>query len=529
MLRQRKKKPKAPAARKVAARRSRGPKFTDFLAFIGIRPLKPSPPLTPHLPALRIDFLIATLLLLVTLATRFYRLASPAKIVFDEFHFAEFVDQYVRGEYLFDIHPPLGKLTLAAAAKLSGYKSINYTFDALGKPYGDLIYYPQRAFSAFVGSFIPPVLYATIRTMHISRPVALTVAAMPTFDMLLCIESRLILTDAQLILFAQTSLLFALLLWQTPKNTPRRYGFLVLTAVFGAFAVSTKWTAIVAPGMIAIVSITGAVFPTEGILDIVEMAVAGALAIAIYVACFWVHFKLLPHSGRGDAFMPFDFQKALVGNKFYDPDASMPSFWENFKYLNFEMLRANNAIETRHPWESKWYEWLYNAKGILYIDDPAPGGRREQIYLIMNPVLTAVSTLGVIACVAFLIALPILLIRSRNRDIHTDAGKERIARVRRDGGMILFFLFGWITNLMPYIGIKRCTFLYHVLPALQMACILTAIALEQLPARYFVRHCVCAIIVISMAAAFYRWRPWVYGLHRTPTEIDQLRLLPTWT
>jgi hypothetical protein len=54
------------------------------------------------------------LLAFVAVAVRFYRLSSPDGVVFDEFHFGRFVNNYVDGEYFFDIHPPLGKLTLAA-------------------------------------------------------------------------------------------------------------------------------------------------------------------------------------------------------------------------------------------------------------------------------------------------------------------------------------------------------------------------------------------------------------------------------
>lgn len=62
---------------------------------------------------------------LVSLADRLVRmpvnpccfLQSPA----DEFHFGRFVGQYHMGTYLFDIHPPLGKLVLYYVSLLFGY------------------------------------------------------------------------------------------------------------------------------------------------------------------------------------------------------------------------------------------------------------------------------------------------------------------------------------------------------------------------------------------------------------------------
>jgi dolichyl-phosphate-mannose-protein mannosyltransferase len=37
----------------------------------------------------------------------------PNAVVFDEAHFGKFTAHYMRGSYVFDIHPPLGKMTFA--------------------------------------------------------------------------------------------------------------------------------------------------------------------------------------------------------------------------------------------------------------------------------------------------------------------------------------------------------------------------------------------------------------------------------
>jgi hypothetical protein len=100
------------------------------------------------------DALNCAVILAVSVAVRFYRLSQPAGVVFDEYHFGKFVNRcaalpcrraawcsrvrsqgrlvrlvptphprgvpacvlvrsYHQGDYFFDIHPPLGKLTLA--------------------------------------------------------------------------------------------------------------------------------------------------------------------------------------------------------------------------------------------------------------------------------------------------------------------------------------------------------------------------------------------------------------------------------
>ena len=54
--------------------------------------------------------------------------------------------------------------------------------------------------------------------------------------------------------------------------------------------------------------------------------------------------------------------------------------------LNGEMLSANARIAIRHAWESKWYEWPLNLRGILYYakDNSPEGGEgtTATIYLL---------------------------------------------------------------------------------------------------------------------------------------------------
>jgi dolichyl-phosphate-mannose-protein mannosyltransferase len=71
---------------------------------------------------------IPVILLLICAASRFYRLEQPNGVVFDETHFGRFTNQYHAHTYLFDIHPPLGKLVFYYVGLLTGYdyRKCNY-------------------------------------------------------------------------------------------------------------------------------------------------------------------------------------------------------------------------------------------------------------------------------------------------------------------------------------------------------------------------------------------------------------------
>ena len=42
------------------------------------------------------------------------------------------------------------------------------------------------------------------------------------------------------------------------------------------------------------------------------------------------------------------------------------SFWYIFPELNREMLAASARIDTVHAWASRYYQWIFNHRGVLY-------------------------------------------------------------------------------------------------------------------------------------------------------------------
>jgi len=97
------------------------------------------------------------LLLLAAFATRFWHLENPANVFFDETYFGLFAEKYLTGQYYFDIHPPLGKLILAAAASL-GAATTHFSFD-IGKAYPDAAYVRMRMTTALFGSLLVVLVY----------------------------------------------------------------------------------------------------------------------------------------------------------------------------------------------------------------------------------------------------------------------------------------------------------------------------------------------------------------------------------
>ena len=76
-------------------------------------------------------------------------------MVFDESHFGKFTAHYQRGSYVFDIHPPLGKMSFAFFGWLIGYDQKYCEYEEIGDVYADNCeYWKLRSISATFGSVV---------------------------------------------------------------------------------------------------------------------------------------------------------------------------------------------------------------------------------------------------------------------------------------------------------------------------------------------------------------------------------------
>jgi hypothetical protein len=87
---------------------------------------------------------------------RFWNIKHPGAVIFDESHFGKFTAHYLRGSYVFDIHPPLGKMTFAFFAWLTGYDQAACDYQNIGTVYdpNNCMYYVLRSVSATYGSLV---------------------------------------------------------------------------------------------------------------------------------------------------------------------------------------------------------------------------------------------------------------------------------------------------------------------------------------------------------------------------------------
>lgn len=423
----------------------------------------------------------------------------------------------------FDIHPPLGKLILGYGGYLLGYRpDPDFVIQKIGHVYPEHVKYVLKRFIAAVFSIATvPNTYMIARTMGMFYQGAVLSTIMVLFDFLGIIEGRLILMDSQLLFFCQLSLLCALILWRTRPGSWKRFGMLIITGVMSGSAFSIKHTALATPALIAIVSFLGIHF-LDMPLEIWECALAGICGLVVYVIPFYIIFRLSQSSGgKYDAFMPLHFKKTLLGSKEYDPTATRASFHRLFLYLNKRMVVSNANIKKRHNWESRWYHWVLNWRGVLYYvfrEEKEGIKYKTLIYLMGNPVIIYI----VLICVVLFVLVLCLSIRYRGRLERMQYYKK--LRLFRANGV--FLLCGWLCNLLPYMLVDRASFIYHYLPGLFYGQLLCGLLCDALPPK--LRLGTVTVIIALIVAAYVYWSPWIYALTLTEKQHTKRRWLPRW-
>jgi dolichyl-phosphate-mannose-protein mannosyltransferase len=445
-------------------------------------------------------------LIVAAFATRIWTLFTPNAVVFDEVYFKAFASHYLDHRYYFDIHPPLGKLLLGGLAHILGLSP-----DAILN--GTAL--PLRFLPAAAGILLVPLIWALLRRLGASRPFAFLGAFLVLADNALLVESRFILMDSLLLLAGLGAV--CLYLVARDSTTKLRWLWLALAAVSAGAAVSIKWTGLNALAIISLLWLWDqrgrlASWPKR----LGELALLALIPALIYLATFWIHFQLLPHSGDGDAFMPTRFQATLVGNPHYDPNVHL-SFFHKFIQLNQEMYDANKTLTATHPYGSHWYTWPLELRPIYYWEGYAQdNGTQGNIYLLGNPVIWWGLWIAIVGGLAYAWA-------ARRRLQPTTIAALALAGV------------AYLINLLPFVAVSRVMFLYHYFFSFAFSLIFAIMLWNDLStdqkgrqlAKLSHRRLFIAILIF-VALGFLFFAPLSYGWTLSPAGLQARLWLHSW-
>ncbi|BCS24754.1 protein O-mannosyl transferase [Aspergillus puulaauensis] len=265
------------------------------------------------------------LLTALSMFTRMYRIGRSNIVTWDEAHFGKFGSHYLKREFYFDVHPPLGKMLVGLSGLLAGYNG-SFEFKS-GETYPeDLNYTFMRLFNAAFGVVCVPLAYLTAQELGFRRATVWLVSLMVLFENSYATISRFILLDSMLLCFTFTTTFC----WAKFHRLQRAsfslewFTWLFLTGVSIGCVCSVKWVGLFCTALVGIYTIED-LWNKFGDLKMSEVTLAkhfvarvvGLILVPalVYIFSFYVHFLILENSGPGDAQMSSLFQANLRGTQ----------------------------------------------------------------------------------------------------------------------------------------------------------------------------------------------------------------------
>lgn len=364
---------------------------------------------------------------------------------FDEIYHPRTAYEHIRGVYPYEItHPPLGKLIMSVGIRLFGMTPFGWRF--MGTLFG-------------VGML--PLLYVFLKNLLGRTSIAACGTILLAADFMHLAQTRLATIDTYAFFFILLMYWFMYRWLVLPAGTPFRKCALplFLSGLFWGIGAACKWTVIYGcTGLVALYFLGLALklrqWPEESRHERVGWTVK-TLAFSVLA------FALIPAAIYTLSYLPY---AAASGD--LSLQNLIAEMWENQKY----MLSYHSGVTDTHPYSSRWYQWLFDARPILYYMDNSVSGVTTRFAAFVNPVVCWGGLLAVLAC-----------------------GFHGI--VRRSG-RALFILIGYLAQLVPWFFIGRITFAYHYFPA----------TLFLILALCFVFH------TLAEKEDLVRWRPPVYAL-----------------
>jgi dolichyl-phosphate-mannose-protein mannosyltransferase len=285
---------------------------------------------SPKESRLFVDYINPIALTLLSAAVRLYGINASPKVIWDEAHFGKFGSSYLKHEFYFDVHPPLGKLLVGLSGYIAGYSG-NFRFDSGDKYPDDCNFLVMRVFNCIFGILCTPLAYKTAVLAGYSQFSVWLISLLVVFEMLSLTLSKFILLDSILLFFTVSSyyclVRLHMLRLQNKLLTFEGIISLFATGVSLGCVCSVKWVGLFVTLLVGLYTIydllirtyelmaeNGNSYKTYAIHWISRILTLIVVPITIYMICFKIHFAVLTKSGPGDGSISTLLQASLEGN-----------------------------------------------------------------------------------------------------------------------------------------------------------------------------------------------------------------------
>ena len=382
------------------------------------------------------------LITFLSFSLRFEGLWTLEGPIFDEIFYPQYGLNYLENKEFFYPHPPLANYLYSISIWI--YMTVNSFFEMGGTlvDFENINPMSYRWLNTLIGSLLFALTYRIAITIHNNRIFALFASLFVAIDGAMIVDSRIATANMFLLFFGLCSMVIFSSFIQNNKNNKKN---LLYFAFFIGLTASVKWNGL---GFFLMASSYYFLLFTlnklnQGILGHADTALINlSLLNDISLKSYFIYFALIP---------------ALIYSIIFIPDVYFNTQYD-FIEKHKQMLGYHQIMvtENQHPYCSNWYTWPFMIKPIAYFfssyDLPNNGiSMIENIHLFPNP---ALSLFSFIAISIMTIHWLKLLYKSLT-----------IGLVEKDFLIFSFILLGYFCNLLPWLLVNRCTFIYHYQPS----------------------------------------------------------------
>lgn len=424
-----------------------------------------------------------------SLVLRFWGLERFNTLVFDEVYYAKFANNYLTQTKFFNAHPPLSQYLIAMGIAIG--EKLPFGQGVVNDLTGSVIKsWSYRWLNALTGSFIPLVVAGLALQLTQRVRFAILVGLLSALDGLFLVESRYALNNVYLVLFGLLGQICFLIAaraivekeaeeecFEDYLVPSKSWAWMALSGFFLGCSVSIKWNGlwfvIVVAGLYGFAwlfrALNGSNRHTRLTLPIKITKISPiALLLGLAIVPLTYYVLWIPHIAQNPEYQFLALQDQI-----------------------YRYHKGSAVIGAVHPYCSTWQTWLTMLIPVAYfykigIDPESPlalnapnatslsGASTYAVHAMGNPFLWWMSTVAIIAVgIALIFRLCDSLFRlSRSRSDRESAYEsdrksdyelaESNSRITsQDSYTLIAIMVGYGANLIPWMGISRCAFLYH--------------------------------------------------------------------
>ena len=471
---------------------------------------------------------------LLSLALRFWGLERFNTLVFDEVYFAKFGNNYLTHTPFFNAHPPLSQYMIGIGIWIGSH--IPFWHDTVNGLTGSMRSpWTYRWLNALTGSFIPLVVAAIAYQLSYRRSFAILAGLFTACDGIFLVESRYALSNIYIVIFGLLGHWFLLLALDN-QNRRRSFWLVFAGITFGA-SVGTKWNGLWFLSGAYLIWIAAWVirgmhsFPNSKLffrsLSLKEADGRSQEAeVSTYSPSSQTPLQNLTQLNIFQMLFYLGIIPAFIYSIIWIPHLQLDKTYGfiavHQQILKFHLHLGGNSPNV-HPYCAAWYKWPLMIRPMAYyyqtaesiteplpvMGPPLPAAAGQVIYDVHamgNPFLWWFGVAAILFLVGMLVSqLVIFWVKEKHFSVP--------ATLSVDTWIALYLVINYAANLLPWVKVTRCVFIYHYMCALVFVFLAIAWFVDQCLRSYYQQlRAVGVTITFIILVAFIFWMPVYLGL-----------------